>query len=110
MLTHYVCTRTGHPGAACKILSRHPSFKSEEGVSATKEFRRLCKFMEWDANGIALARESFSIALTKQFNLLYGTDVASLEAWQSLCYRVGVSDPPESVLECRKVCSARTLS
>lgn len=62
--------------------------------------------MEWDVDETTQARESFSVALTKQFNSIYGTDVGSLEAWQSLCYRVGVPHIPDSVTECRKVCSA----
>jgi len=67
----------------------------------------MCKHFHWDRDDEDQeeAYQAFRIALTKEFNNKYGTDVNELAAWQSLCVRLGVDPIPEKIKQCRQVCS-----
>jgi len=65
----------------------------------------MCDFFEWKRGDDERdeAFQSFRIALTKQFNTKYGTDVDDLAAWQSLCVRLGIDPVPSKIKQCREV-------
>lgn len=43
--------------------------------------------------------------MIEEFNTTYGTDDRDLGSWQNLCRVVGASSVPDSVTQCKKVCS-----
>ena len=67
----------------------------------------MCDHFDWVRYGDDRedAFQSFRIALTKEFNTQYGTDVDNLAAWQKLCVRLGTDPVPQKIRECREVCS-----
>ncbi|KAF8880357.1 hypothetical protein CPB84DRAFT_1632391, partial [Gymnopilus junonius] len=87
------------------FFATYPSFIYNASAAPTSEFYRLCSFFGWsrgDANRED-AYKSFRIALTKQFNTVYGTDAESLESWQLLCAKVGAHPVPNSLKKCREI-------
>jgi len=104
-------------GILIEFFSQFQDFVYDPSQSATSEFKRLCKSSGWISSESLLseveddeqtkkrrrAENLFKNALVKQFNSIYGTDEDRLEAWKDLCGRLGVSEIPETLTECRKV-------
>jgi len=90
-----------------EYFSAYPTFTYNPNASPTSEFYRMCNHFHWNRydEDREDAYQSFRIALTKEFNNKYGTDVDDLAAWQSLCVRLGVDPVPEKIKQCRQVCS-----
>jgi hypothetical protein len=67
----------------------------------------MCDHFGWarDDDDREDAFQSFRIALTKEFNKKYGTDLNNLAAWQKLCVRLGIDPVPAKIKQCREVCS-----
>ncbi|KAF8880361.1 WD40-repeat-containing domain protein [Gymnopilus junonius] len=87
------------------FFAEYPLFTYNGNVAPTSEFYRLCSFFGWKRgdNNREDAYQSFRIALTEQFNTVYGTDAESLEGWQLLCAKVGVDPIPDSLKKCREI-------
>lgn len=90
-------------GPLAQFFRRYSNFDYNSSNSAPSEFRRLCSFKKWDKRQKDTAHDAFKSALTKQFNLNYGTSVSDVGSWQSLCTYIGVEPIPETVEECKKV-------
>lgn len=69
------------------------------------EFYRMCDFMRWDKESVekSEARDRLKIAMTNQFNDIYGTNVHSLASWQKLCQVIEIDPIPENLEACRQV-------
>ncbi|CAE6336557.1 unnamed protein product [Rhizoctonia solani] len=53
-----------------------------------------------------MAKLEIQDALTKDFNLIYGTDVGDLKAWQGLCRVLEFEHVPDDLDECKKMVDA----
>ncbi|KAF8546908.1 hypothetical protein OG21DRAFT_1425900, partial [Imleria badia] len=80
-----------------------PRFQYNARVSASWEFYRLCDESGWhkDHPDRKVAHQDFKAALVQQFNVVYGTDVNALGAWQNLCHVVRIDPVPEDLHACR---------
>jgi hypothetical protein len=88
------------------FFGTYRSFKYDPTApSAASEFNRLCQQMRWERGGLdqKKAWKDFQVALAKQFNKLYGTDVDNLKAWQRLCSTLKIEPVPKSLKEARWV-------
>jgi len=103
-------------------FSQYPPFAYNPNKSPTSEFYRMCKFFGWrqcDTTREARATEkekararerekahkSFKDALVRKFNSKYGTNANDIASWQLLCNRLGIFPIPNTLKECRQVCS-----
>jgi hypothetical protein len=99
------------PESAIKeFFDQYADFEYHHWRSANANFYALCDHYEWGRGDPD--RESaygeFRDALVEEFNRKYGQDESDLNAWQTLCKRVGLSqrDIPSTVRECRQVSRA----
>ncbi|KAF8890253.1 WD40-repeat-containing domain protein [Gymnopilus junonius] len=90
-----------------EFFGRYPPFRYNPEAAPTSEFSRLCSFLGWRKGNDDReeAYHSFRIALTEQFNGMYGRDAQNLQSWQLLCSKVGVNPIPDSLEECRAIIS-----
>jgi len=88
-----------------EYFARYPRFDYDADEPATSEFYRMCSYFKWDRYTEARdnAYEAFRIALTQQFNAMYGTDAESLSSWQLLCARLGTNPIPNTARQCREI-------
>jgi len=97
------------PGPLEVYFSQYPTFAYNTSEPPTSEFNRMCKSFGWHhPKHVALkkqARKLFRDALTKQFNSKYGTSADDIASWQLLCNRLGIFPIPNTLKECRQVCS-----
>ena len=89
-----------------KYSSSGFTYSPEEPV--IEGFNRLCDVLGLDPNDkdddqVTAVRDKLRDAMVLQFNSTYGTDVASVTSWQSLCRVLGVSPVPTTLDECKKV-------
>jgi len=69
------------------------------------EFYRLSDQYHWDRDDLEKkeAREHLAVAMAKQFNDIYGTDVNDVNSWRKLCQVLAIDPIPEGLKACRKV-------
>jgi hypothetical protein len=97
-----------------EFFSQYPTFDYDPSEPVMSEFYRMCDFFDWDKDDFEKteARGLLKDALTQQFNSIYGTDVNSIESWQTLCRVLGIAPMPEGLHACRGVsapqCTIRT--
>jgi hypothetical protein len=98
-----MASESTNPMAA--FFALYPSFNYNPANSSAAEFRRLCRYMDWemDDNEQKSAWFEFQNAVARLFNGVYGTDATSLQAWQHLCRRVRIDPPPDVLEEAREV-------
>ncbi|GLB43743.1 hypothetical protein LshimejAT787_1402550 [Lyophyllum shimeji] len=70
------------------------------------EFNRLARSLHWFAEGRAIKKAEFKVALVKEFNCIYGTDESDIESWQMLCRVIGITPLPEGLKACREAVDA----
>lgn len=65
----------------------------------------MCSFFQWERDGKERqhVREQLKIAMTREFNSIYGKDEEDLGAWQNLCRVLGIVPVPQELGDCRKV-------
>jgi len=68
----------------------------------------MCDFFQWDKEDFEKqeARGLLKDALTQQFNSIYGTDVDSIQSWQTLCQVLRIVPMPEGLHACREAVRA----
>ncbi|KIM36959.1 hypothetical protein M413DRAFT_424108 [Hebeloma cylindrosporum] len=88
-----------------QYFAEYPTFAYDSNEPPTSEFYRMCDQFGWvrDDDDRDDAFQSFRVALTKEFNEIYGLDVNNLAAWQLLCVRLGVDPVPAKIKECRAI-------
>ncbi|KAF8148236.1 hypothetical protein B0H34DRAFT_267321 [Crassisporium funariophilum] len=87
------------------FFARYHQFVYNPSASATSEFQRLCNVRKW-VHGQPVrkaAYDEFKDALTRQFNMNYGTDANDLAAWQTLCASLRIEPIPDKLKDCRLV-------
>jgi len=86
-------------------------FDYDSSRSPPDEMQRLRRFYGWthDNPRNKDAWTEYRKALVQEFNLWYGTNENSLEAWHSLCRAIGISPLPTSCGSCRAVSSCNSL-
>ncbi|KAH6915645.1 hypothetical protein BKA70DRAFT_1092259 [Coprinopsis sp. MPI-PUGE-AT-0042] len=96
------------------FFSQYPGFSYSSRETANKNFYRLCDERGWKRTKPPAppnpfreaAHALFKDALVHEFNRKYGKDENDLEAWQTLCKRVGMKPIPEKLDECREAIRA----
>ncbi|KAJ1309452.1 hypothetical protein OPQ81_006228 [Rhizoctonia solani] len=89
-----------------QFFSQHTSFKYDPSQPVMSEFYRMIHSEDFPKASQAQAKREIEDALTKDFNLIYGTDVGDLEAWQGLCRVLGFENIPDDLVDCKKLVAA----
>ncbi|KAF8148235.1 hypothetical protein B0H34DRAFT_737430 [Crassisporium funariophilum] len=85
------------------FFARYHHFVYNSSASATSEFQRLCKVKGSVRCPLRqTAYKEFKDALTRQFNVNYGTDARDITAWQTLCASLRVEPIPAKLKDCRQ--------
>ena len=87
------------------FFAQYPNFNYDFSKSVMAEFYRMCDEYDWDRDDPEReeAREGIKDAMTRQFNIIYGTDENSLPAWQNLCSVLNLPNIPNKLGACRDV-------
>ncbi|KAM5535654.1 hypothetical protein V8D89_010641 [Ganoderma adspersum] len=101
-----------------QFFANYPTFDYQIDAPFLKEFKRLCKHMEWERpvnvtkeawkekgkaqeEAKGLAKSALKVAMVDQFNHTYGRDADNLAAWQQLCNALGFKRIPNKVADCK---------
>jgi hypothetical protein len=86
------------------FFSQRPDFPYDPSQSTMSQYQKLKK-KETDMPSHAFRRmqQGFHDSIAEAFNLVYGTDVNSLEAWHKLCTLLGCWNIPDNVEACKRV-------
>ena len=99
------------------FFAKHPSFAHDATAQISKEFKALCSHYGWtkkhfkkentteQSKRAQLVKHDYQEALISEFGEIYGKDPESLWGWKELCEAVRIKPIPDTVTECRKVCS-----
>ncbi|CAE6455259.1 unnamed protein product [Rhizoctonia solani] len=82
------------------------AFKYNPSRPVMSEFYRMVDSKNFPKASQAQAKREIQDALTKDFNLIYGTDVGDLDAWQGLCRVLKFDYIPDDLVECRDLVAA----
>jgi hypothetical protein len=65
----------------------------------------MCRRFGWHrfSSEKAEAREGFEIAMTQEFNTIYGTNGEDIQVWQEFCRVLGIVPVPKSLSDCQQV-------
>ncbi|KDN37428.1 hypothetical protein RSAG8_10163, partial [Rhizoctonia solani AG-8 WAC10335] len=74
------------------------AFEYNPSQPVMSEFYRMVDSNAFPKASQAQAKREIEDALTMDFNLIYGTDVGDLEAWQGLCRVLGFGDMPDDLI------------
>ncbi|KAL5635320.1 hypothetical protein ACGC1H_004191 [Rhizoctonia solani] len=87
------------------FFERYPSFDYDSSKPVMAEFYRMCDRFGWerDDEDREEARDNLKDAMVQEFNAIYGTDLESLAAWQSLCRVLNLTDVPDKLEACRRL-------
>jgi hypothetical protein len=89
------------------FFSQYSRFQYRPRNSSVIEFYRLCKEYGWkkEDSEKKAARQKFDLAMTKEFNSLYGSDENDINNWYKLCHVLSIDPVPSTLKECRAVSS-----
>jgi len=76
------------------------NFVHDPTVGIRSNFERLAAQRSW---GNRLKQRRWAECQEEEFGYAYGTNTTKLEIWQRLCREVHISDPPDSITQCRQV-------
>jgi hypothetical protein len=93
--------------AAITRFSSFSNFVYDPHANLKSNFNRLATARKW---GNKLRCAQWAECQVALFDTLYGTDPAKLEIWQALCREVRITEPPNSIRECKKVNGIYVLS
>ncbi|CUA75773.1 hypothetical protein RSOLAG22IIIB_11991 [Rhizoctonia solani] len=82
------------------------AFEYNPSRPVMSEFYRMVDSKDFPQASQAQAKREIEDALTLDFNLIYGTDVGDLAAWQGLCRVLEFDYVPDDLLECKKMVAA----
>ncbi|KDQ18857.1 hypothetical protein BOTBODRAFT_28344 [Botryobasidium botryosum FD-172 SS1] len=88
-----------------EYFAQYKGFTYDPSESIMLEFYRLCDHYRWDKENPKRkkARERLAVAMAKQFNDIYGTDVNDVNSWRKLCQVLAIDPIPEGLKACRKI-------
>lgn len=86
-------------------FNRFPDFHYDETKETISQFKRLSRQQQWSQDERDDERDQLRTALVMQFNDSYGEDDEDIQGWQKLCQAINLDHTPESVTECKQVCS-----
>ncbi|KAE8168525.1 hypothetical protein BDV40DRAFT_251027 [Aspergillus tamarii] len=81
-------------------FSRFPGFQPNPSASATSEFARLARHMNWSPRSKTYKRERSNF-MGSEFCVHFGTE-SKLQNWQALCRELQLDIPMASITQCRK--------
>ncbi|KAG8680562.1 hypothetical protein FRC11_002296, partial [Ceratobasidium sp. 423] len=84
-----------------QFFSQYNSFSYDPSRPVMSEFYRMVDSKDFPKASQVQAKREIEDALTMDFNLIYGTDVGDLEAWQGLCRVLGFGYIPDDLLVCK---------
>ncbi|CAE6440424.1 unnamed protein product [Rhizoctonia solani] len=82
------------------------AFEYNPSRPVMSEFYRMVDSKDFPQASQAQAKREIEDALTLDFNLIYGTDVGDLAAWQGLCRVLEFEYVPDDLLECKQMVAA----
>ncbi|EUC59433.1 hypothetical protein RSOL_313600 [Rhizoctonia solani AG-3 Rhs1AP] len=82
------------------------AFEYNPARPVMSEFYRMVDSKDFPKASQAQAKQEIEDALTMDFNLIYGTDVGDLDAWQGLCRVLEFNHVPDDLLECKRMVAA----
>ena len=85
------------------FFNKWPEFDYNREAEVIKEFKRLCREKQWEAEEKQDVKDDLRNAMVHRFNEIYGTDHKDLAAWKKLCEDVHVNPIPNTLAECEKV-------
>lgn len=88
-------------------FDRHTNFAQNPEADLSAEFARLAIAKGWSKKQQKAHKAE---AIEAEFGRLYGTSYDKLESWQDLCREVGIDPVPQSITQCKKVCSSTHCS
>jgi hypothetical protein len=84
------------------FFTNRGSFVYDDTKDAFSQFHELADYLIWDARRAEDAHAHLQDALTLQFNAMYGTDEANLDAWQYICQVLHALPVPTSIDACKE--------
>ncbi|KAF8682374.1 Fusaric acid resistance protein-like [Rhizoctonia solani] len=82
------------------------SFSYNPSQPVMSEFHRMVGSKWFPTGSQAQVKREMEDALTKDFNVMYGTDVDDLKAWKGLCRVLEFENIPDDLEECRRLVAA----
>ncbi|QRV85706.1 hypothetical protein RhiJN_13724 [Ceratobasidium sp. AG-Ba] len=88
-----------------QFFSQYPEYAYDPAGETMSQFQQMSQAFKWKREDPEMqeAQQQLRIALTEDFNRIYGKDVNSLVNWQSLCRVLQLSDIPDDLSSCRQV-------
>ncbi|CAE6509048.1 unnamed protein product [Rhizoctonia solani] len=86
-----------------QFFSQYRSFSYNPSQPIMSEFYRMVDSKDFPKASQAQAKREIEDALTMDFNLIYGTDVGDLKAWQGLCRVLQFEYIPDDLFICKKL-------
>ncbi|KAL1800495.1 hypothetical protein ACET3X_000837 [Alternaria dauci] len=94
------------PSRAGTWFQKFPPFVYDPTAGIRSNFERLAAQRNWVGK---TAKKRWADCQAEEFGYAYGADTTKLETWQSLCREVHISDPPDSINQCKKVLGSRNV-
>jgi hypothetical protein len=88
------------PSQAGTWFQKFPPFVYDPIAGIRSNFKRLAAQRNWVGKS---ASKRWAECQAEEFDYAYGTDTTKLEIWKNLCHEVHISDPPDSINQCKKV-------
>lgn len=83
-----------------------PPFVYDRSAGLQSNFKRLAADRNW---GKRTKAKRWAQCQEEEFGHAYGGDITKLESWQDLCREVHISDPPNSISQCKAALGARNV-
>ena len=94
------------PSQAGTWFQKFPPFAYDPIAGIRSNFERLAAQRNWLGKS---ARKRWAECQAEEFGYAYGTDTTKLDIWQNLCREVHISDPPDSISQCKKVGKSQAI-
>ncbi|KAI4627252.1 uncharacterized protein J4E87_003814 [Alternaria ethzedia] len=95
-----VNAHTDTPNQGGAWFQQFENFVHDPTVGIRSNFERLAAQRSW---GNRLKQRRWAECQEEEFGYAYGTNTTKLEIWQRLCREVHISDPPDSITQCRQM-------
>ncbi|KII91997.1 hypothetical protein PLICRDRAFT_457370 [Plicaturopsis crispa FD-325 SS-3] len=94
----------GNVNHIVQFFGGYPIFPYDASASVITEFHRMCDFFGWDRGDEERdeAYDGLKVAMTKQFNGLYGEDENDVALWVALCQLIEINPVPTKLRDCRR--------
>ncbi|KAF5354968.1 hypothetical protein D9756_005614 [Leucocoprinus leucothites] len=94
------------------FFNQYSWFTYDPSESASHQFHRLQRKAGWERDDPEQkeAWEDYLEALVQQFNTSYGDDENDLTAWHVLLARIGTTDLPATVRDCKSIIEGKFIN